>query len=97
MAAFDRRCLFCKTKPWTEEEVKLLDFYSLNLRGRLDSFICDDHNLKQTQRLPAVREKIRQETKRRTVPRDEACLRLYMDHYREMQADQKSSRCCVVM
>ncbi|KIX10056.1 uncharacterized protein Z518_01137 [Rhinocladiella mackenziei CBS 650.93] len=97
MAAIDRSCLFCKKSPWDNKELELLNWYSANLNGRLDTRICNFHNQKQIDRLPEVRNRIQQETKKRTAPVEEAKQRIYMDHYREMQADQKTAGCCIVM
>ncbi len=97
MAAIERTCLFCQKRPWDEGELELLNWYSANMSGRLDTRICDFHREKQVQRLPQLRARIQHESKKRTVPPEEARQRIYMAHYREMQGDQKKSRCCIVM
>ncbi|ETI23249.1 hypothetical protein G647_05048 [Cladophialophora carrionii CBS 160.54] len=90
-------CLFCKTKPWNEKELELLNWYSVHMNGRLDTCICTWHNRKQIQLLPDVRQSIVQESRRRTTPLGELRMRVFMDHYRGMQADRKKSARCVVM
>jgi hypothetical protein len=98
MAAIERTCLFCQKRPWDEGEVELLNWYSTNMSGRLDTRICDFHREKQVQHLPRLRERIQAENKKRRVPPEEARQRIYMAHYREMQEDQENSpRCCIVM
>ncbi len=97
MAALKIDCLFCKKRPWDENEIELLNWYSLQLNGRLDTRICNFHNLKQVQKLPQVRKSIVKEAKRRTTPLGELKLRVFMEHYRGLQADQKKSTRCVVM
>jgi hypothetical protein len=90
-------CLFCKKKPWDEKELELLNWYSMQMNGRLDTRICTWHNRKQIQMLPKVRRSIVLEARRRTTPLGELRLKSFMEHYREMQADRKKSGRCVVM
>ena len=97
MAGINYSCLFCKKRPWNEKELELLNWYSVNLNGRLDTCICNFHQRKQIQLLPKIRNAIVLEAKRHTTPVQELQSRLFMDHYREMQADEKGSRRCVVM
>ncbi|KIW27232.1 uncharacterized protein PV07_06990 [Cladophialophora immunda] len=97
MAAIHRNCLFCKTKPWNDGELELLNWYSVHLNGRLDTRICFFHNQKQIQSLRRVRGQVQQESRRRTAPVEELKQRIFMDHYREMQGDQKRSKSCILM
>lgn len=97
MAAISTRCLFCQRKPWDEKELELLNWYSLNLNGRLDTRICNTHNRKQIQLLPKLRNSITLEAKRHTTPIDELRRRVFMEHYCAMQADEKTSAKCAVM
>ncbi|KIX98216.1 uncharacterized protein Z520_06296 [Fonsecaea multimorphosa CBS 102226] len=106
MAAIHRNCcLFCKKKPWDDGELEMLDWYSVNLDGRLDTRICFFHNQKQIQCLREVRGQVAQECQRRRrrrtaapgEPVEELKRRIFMDHYREMQGDEKRERSCVLM
>jgi hypothetical protein len=104
LASNSRNCLFCKKQPWDAEELDLLKWYSVNMNGRLDTRICNFHSKRQVERLPNVRARIQEASKRHAtaVPdpmeAHEARQRIYMDHYREMQSDrEKASGCCAVM
>jgi len=97
MATKANSCLFCKKKPWDTHELELLNWYSVNMNGRLDTRVCYHHNQKQIERLPYVRNKVQQTVKRRTTPLEDVRKSAFMEHYREMQADQKTSACCIVM
>jgi len=99
----NRSCLFCKKTPWDAQELELLNWYSVNLNGRLDTRICNFHSKRQVERLPNLRGRVQQASNPRratatSIPVEEARKRIYMEHYLEMQSDQKkASGCCAVM
>jgi hypothetical protein len=98
MPASDTSCIFCKKQEWNEKDTEFLRWYITNLNGRLDARICLFHNEKQIERLPEVRNKFQQESRRRTSPIEEVKQRIYWDHFTQMHSDQKSAGgCCIVM
>jgi len=98
MAPSDTSCIFCKKHEWNEKDKELLNWAIENLNGRLDTRVCFEHNQQQIERLTEARNKVLQESRRRTTPVEEAKQKIYWDHYNALHADQKrSGRCCVVM
>lgn len=98
MAPGNGSCLFCKKRPWDAKELELLDWYSVNLNGRLDTRICYFHIRKQGERLPNVRRSIQEEGEGCDVATEKARLRVCMEHYLELQSVQEETwGCCSVM
>ncbi|OAP61100.1 hypothetical protein AYL99_03301 [Fonsecaea erecta] len=97
MAAIHRNGLFRNMKPWSDDELELLNRYSVNLNGQLETRICFFHNQKQTQCLRKVSSQVQQEAHRPTVPVEDVNQRIFMDHYRKMRGDPKVSKSCILI